>query len=83
MLDILGKCNIAAVHGSTHKYMRGALLSIISPTMIRDQILPKIDEFMNAQLSNWDDKVINIQEKTKEVCAFILILIQNFKNRIR
>jgi brassinosteroid-6-oxidase 2 len=72
MLDILGKCNIAAVHGSTHKYMRGALLSIISPTMIRDQILPKIDEFMNAQLSNWDDKVINIQEKTKEVCAIIL-----------
>ncbi|GAU48944.1 hypothetical protein TSUD_285330 [Trifolium subterraneum] len=67
MLDILGKCNIAAVHGSTHKYMRGALLSIISPTMIRDQILPKIDEFMNAQLSNWDDKVINIQEKTKEM----------------
>jgi brassinosteroid-6-oxidase 2 len=40
--------------------------------MIRDQILPKIDEFMNAQLSNWDDKVINIQEKTKEVCAIIL-----------
>ncbi|WJX65763.1 Cytochrome P450 85A [Trifolium repens] len=67
MLDILGKCNIAAVHGSTHKYMRGALLSIISPTMIKDQILPKIDEFMNAQLSNWDDKVINIQEKTKEM----------------
>ncbi|CAJ2665857.1 cytochrome P450 85A-like [Trifolium pratense] len=67
MLDILGKCNIAAVHGSTHKYMRGALLSIISPTMIREQILPKIDEFMSAQLSNWDDKVINIQEKTKEM----------------
>ena len=69
MLDILGKCNIAAVHGSTHKYMRGALLSIISPTLIRDQILPKIDEFMRAHLSNWDNKVINIQEKTKEVCV--------------
>ena len=68
MLDILGKCNIAAVHGSTHKYMRGALLSIISPTLIRDQLLPKIDQFMRAHLSNWGDKVINIQEKTKEVC---------------
>ncbi|CAL5186060.1 unnamed protein product [Lathyrus oleraceus] len=67
MLDILGKCNIAAVHGSTHKYLRGALLSIISPTMIRDQILPKIDEFMSFQLSHWDDKIINIQEKTKEM----------------
>jgi len=69
MLDILGKCNIAAVHGSTHKYMRGALLSIISPTSIRDQLLPKIDEFIRAHLSNWDNKVINIQEKTKEVCV--------------
>jgi brassinosteroid-6-oxidase 1 len=83
MLDILGKCNIAAVHGSTHKYMRGALLSIISPTMIRDQILPKLDEFMSAQLRNWDDKIINIQEKTKEVCSFILIHIQCFENRTR
>ncbi|KAL2335393.1 hypothetical protein Fmac_016606 [Flemingia macrophylla] len=75
MLDILGKCNIAAVHGSTHKYMRGALLSIISPTLIRDQLLPKIDEFMRAHLSNWDNKVINIQEKTKEV-AFLSSLKQ-------
>ncbi|KAL2586083.1 hypothetical protein AAZV13_13G032500 [Glycine max] len=75
MLDILGKCNIAAVHGSTHKYMRGALLSIISPTLIRDQLLQKIDQFMRAHLSNWDDKVINIQEKTKEM-AFLSSLKQ-------
>ncbi|XP_057447745.1 cytochrome P450 85A-like [Lotus japonicus] len=75
MLDILGKCNIAAVHGSTHKYMRGALLSIISPTLIRDQLLPKIDEFMSAHLSDWDNKVINIQEKTKEM-AFLSSLKQ-------
>ncbi|KAF5457610.1 cytochrome P450 85A [Juglans microcarpa x Juglans regia] len=67
MLDILGKCNIAAVHGSTHKYMRGALLALISPTMIRDQLLPKIDEFMRSHLSSWDNQIINIQEKTKEM----------------
>lgn len=67
MLDILGKCNIAAVHGSTHKYMRGALLALINPTMIRDQILPKIDEFMRSHLTGWDNQVINIQEKTKEM----------------
>jgi len=71
MLDILGTRNIAAVHGSTHKYMRGALLSIISPTLIRDQLLPKIDEFMRTHLIDWDNKVINIQEKTKEVCFTI------------
>ncbi|GAU14014.1 hypothetical protein TSUD_168390 [Trifolium subterraneum] len=57
MLDILGKCNIAAVHGSTHKYMRGTLLSIISPTLIRNQLLPKIDEFMRKHLSHWDNKM--------------------------
>ncbi|KAK9272033.1 hypothetical protein L1049_002402 [Liquidambar formosana] len=67
MLDILGKCNIAAVHGSTHKYMRGALLALISPTMIKDQLLPKIDKFMRSHTSNWDNKIINIQEKTKEM----------------
>ncbi|CAK9160541.1 unnamed protein product [Ilex paraguariensis] len=69
MLDILGECNIAAVHGSTHKTMRGSLLALVSPTMIRDQLLPKIDEFMRSHLCNWDNKVIDIQEKTKEVCV--------------
>ncbi|KAL3525830.1 hypothetical protein ACH5RR_014202 [Cinchona calisaya] len=67
MLDILGKSNIAAVHGSAHKYMRGALLSLISPTMIRQHLLPKIDEFMRSHLSNWGNSVIDIQEKTKEM----------------
>lgn len=75
MLDILGKCNIAAVHGSTHKYMRGALLSLISPTMIRDHILPKIDLFMRSHLSNWHNQVIDIQQKTKEM-AFLSSLKQ-------
>ncbi|KDP24291.1 hypothetical protein JCGZ_25587 [Jatropha curcas] len=67
MLDILGKCNIAAVHGSTHKYMRGAVLGLISPSMIREHLLPKIDQFMRTHLSNWDNKIIDIQHKTKEM----------------
>lgn len=68
MLDILGKCNIAAVHGATHKNMRGALLSLVNPTMIRDQLLPKIDRFMRSHLAHWDDgSIIDLQDKTKQV----------------
>eukprot|EP00262_Sarcandra_glabra_P014360 TRINITY_DN4196_c0_g1_i1.p1 TRINITY_DN4196_c0_g1~~TRINITY_DN4196_c0_g1_i1.p1 ORF type:complete len:465 (+),score=80.36 TRINITY_DN4196_c0_g1_i1:62-1456(+) len=67
MLDILGKNNIAAVHGSLHKYMRGTMLSLISPTMIRGQLLTKIDKIMKSHLSNWNDRIINIQDKTKEM----------------
>lgn len=67
MLNILGKCNIAAVHGPTHKAMRGAMLGLVNPTMIRDQLLPKIDEFMRYHVSNWHGKVIDIQQKTKEM----------------
>lgn len=67
MLDILGTYNIAAVHGSAHKNMRGAVLALLSPAMIRDQHLPKIDDFMRKHLSDWDNKVIDIQQKTKEV----------------
>jgi brassinosteroid-6-oxidase 2 len=47
--------------------MRGALLSLISPTMIREQLLPTIDEFMRTHLSYWDTKIIDIQQMTKEV----------------
>lgn len=67
MLDILGKCNIAAVHGSAHKNMRGALLSLVSASTIRDQILPKIDDFMRSHLRKWDNKVVDIHQKTKEM----------------
>ncbi|KAL2552194.1 Cytochrome [Forsythia ovata] len=79
MIDILGKCNIAAVHGSAHKHMRGALLALISPTMIKHQLLPKIDDFMRSHLSNWDNKIIDIQEKTKEM-AFLSSLRQIASN---
>lgn len=75
MLDILGKCNIAAIHGSAHKHMRGALLSLISPTMIKDQLLPKINDVMRSHLSKWDKQVVDIQEKTKEM-AFLSSLRQ-------
>ncbi|RYQ86090.1 hypothetical protein Ahy_B10g105754 isoform A [Arachis hypogaea] len=74
MVDILGNCNIAAVHGSTHKYLRGALLSIIGPAMVRDQLLTKIDHFMRSHLSNWDNQVLDIQRKTKEM-TFLLSLM--------
>nr|WMZ41212.1 cytochrome P450 family 85 subfamily A polypeptide 1 [Ipomoea batatas] len=75
MLDILGKCNIAAVHGAAHKHMRGALLSLISPSMIRYQLLPKIDEFMRSHVGTWDRKVIDIQDKTNKM-AFLSSLKQ-------
>ncbi|EPS63273.1 hypothetical protein M569_11512, partial [Genlisea aurea] len=67
MLDILGKSNIAAVHGSAHKHMRGALLSLISPAMIKQRLLPKMDDFIRSHLDGWDDKIVDIQHKTKEV----------------
>ncbi|RWW48479.1 hypothetical protein BHE74_00045444 [Ensete ventricosum] len=67
MLDILGRSNIAAVRGDMHKTMRSCMLGLVSPPMIRDQLLPKIDEFMRSYIDDWGGRVIDIQEKTKEV----------------
>ncbi|KAJ0981950.1 hypothetical protein J5N97_010205 [Dioscorea zingiberensis] len=67
MLNILGKSNIAAVHGSLHKTMRTVMLGLINPSEIRDKLLLKIDQSMRSLLTNWNDKVIDIQEKTKEM----------------
>ena len=78
MLDILGKCNIAAVHGDAHKLMRGALLAIVSPTMIKDRLLLQVDEFMRSHLRNWDSQIIDIQEKTKQVYFSFLKYCKNF-----
>ncbi|KAL0926575.1 hypothetical protein M5K25_002814 [Dendrobium thyrsiflorum] len=70
MLDILGECNIAAVTGPLHKSMRNTMLGLINPSMMREQLLPKVDEFMRSHLSNWSEKVIDIQEKTKEMALY-------------
>ena len=68
MIDILGTCNIAAVHGPNHRLMRGSLLSLISPAMMNDHLLPKIDDFMRSYLCGWDElETVDIQEKTKHV----------------
>ncbi|CAL9767092.1 unnamed protein product [Musa acuminata subsp. burmannicoides] len=67
MLDVLGRSNIAAVHGSLHKIMRSVMLGLVSPPLIRDQLLPKIDEFMRSYIDDWNGRVIDIQEKTKEM----------------
>ncbi|CAH8384999.1 unnamed protein product [Eruca vesicaria subsp. sativa] len=76
MLDILGTCNIAAVHGPSHKLMRGSLLSLISPAMMKDHLLPKVDEFMRSYLCGWDEvETVDIQEKTKHM-AFLSSLLQ-------
>ncbi|CAD5333435.1 unnamed protein product [Arabidopsis thaliana] len=76
MLDILGTCNMAAVHGSSHRLMRGSLLSLISSTMMRDHILPKVDHFMRSYLDQWNElEVIDIQDKTKHM-AFLSSLTQ-------
>lgn len=79
MLDILGTCNMAAVHGSSHRLMRGSLLSLISSNMMRDHILPKVDHFMRSYLGQWNDlENIDIQDKTKHVCvlSFSLFLLK-------
>ncbi|XP_007045811.2 PREDICTED: cytochrome P450 85A [Theobroma cacao] len=72
MLDILGKCNIAAVHGSAHKRIRGSLLSLIGPLVIKDELLPKIDKLMRSFLENWNgESTIDIQERTNEMALSI------------
>ncbi|MED6180106.1 hypothetical protein PIB30_007265 [Stylosanthes scabra] len=71
----MGECNISVVHGSTHKYVRSALLPLISPTMVRDQLLPTIDQFVRSYVSNWDNQVMDIQQKIKEM-AFLSSLQQ-------
>ncbi|KAK6921886.1 Cytochrome P450 [Dillenia turbinata] len=70
-LDILGKCNIAAVHGAAHKHIRGSLLSIVNPNMIKDRLFAKIDKAVRPFLANWDGKIVDIQEKMIEMAVLL------------
>lgn len=71
MLDILGKWNIAAVQSDLHKTMRGAMLALINPSMIKGHLLSDINEFMDIHLQHWNDRVINLQDKTKEMVLLL------------
>ncbi|XP_038718356.1 cytochrome P450 85A-like [Tripterygium wilfordii] len=79
MVDILGRLNIAAVHGSDHKRVRGSLLSLIGPPLIKDQLFAKIDHFMSSFLQHWDGQTIDIQEKASEM-AFLISLKETMEN---
>ncbi|VAH24390.1 unnamed protein product [Triticum turgidum subsp. durum] len=67
MLDILGRNNIAAVHGPLHRVMRGAMLGLVRPAALRTSLLPKIDAFMRDHLHGWAGSVVDVQAKTKEM----------------
>lgn len=67
MHNILGQNNICAVHGSPHKILRGSLLSLISPIMIKESLLPRIDNVIRYLVDGLNGKTIDIQEKTEEV----------------
>ncbi|XP_042466481.1 cytochrome P450 85A1-like [Zingiber officinale] len=67
LTNIMGKWNVAALHGPQHKAMRSAMIALVGPTAIRDQLLPKIDEFMRSYLCHWNNRVIDIQEESKEL----------------
>ncbi|XP_048318957.2 cytochrome P450 85A [Ziziphus jujuba] len=67
MLEMLGKFNIGALHGSAHKHIRGSLLSLVGPPAIKDQLLSKINKFMSSFLLDWDGETIDIQEKTNKM----------------
>ncbi|KQK14264.1 cytochrome P450 85A1 [Brachypodium distachyon] len=67
MLDILGRNNIAAVHGPLHRAMRGSMLALVRPASIRSSLLPKIDAFMRSHLHGWAGDLVDIQDKTKEM----------------
>lgn len=70
--DILGKHNVGVVTGSAHKYLRGSLLSLVNPTMIKDHLLLNIDESVRSFLANWEGKTIDLQDRTVEVCVYKL-----------
>ncbi|XP_044454623.1 cytochrome P450 85A1 [Triticum aestivum] len=73
MQDILGRNNIGALHGSMHRFIRGAMLGLVHPAAIRASLLPKIDAFMRSHLDGWSGSVVDIQAKTKEVTLLSML----------
>ncbi|KAI4358002.1 hypothetical protein L6164_001911 [Bauhinia variegata] len=71
MMDMIGSRNIFAVHGVDHKRIRGSLSTALGPAAIRVHLLPIIDKYTKSFLDNWAGKIIDIQEKTKEMSFLV------------
>lgn len=82
MRNIIGSKNIAAVHGSTHKYIRGSLLSLIGPPVVKDHLLQDVDRLMRSFLHNWDGKTIDIQDMTNEVYNFYYMYVTGIYSKV-
>ncbi|KAJ4748919.1 Cytochrome P450 family protein [Rhynchospora pubera] len=71
--EMTGKWNTFSLYGSEHKAMRGALISLMSASVLKERLLPKIDEFMQSYLSNWSDKILDFQKKSNEVVMLLVL----------
>ncbi|KAI4358003.1 hypothetical protein L6164_001912 [Bauhinia variegata] len=79
MRNILGDNSVVAVHGISHKRIRGSLLAVSGPAATRDHHLQKIDKFTRSFLDNWAGKIIDIQLKTKKMIFLVSmnLIIEN------
>nr|GMC61081.1 cytochrome P450 85A1-like [Ipomoea batatas] len=63
--DVMGKYNIAMMHGPNHKLFRGSLLSLVGTPMIRQHLLPKIEKYMKLYLQDFHGRtILDIQQET-------------------
>ncbi|KAJ3692477.1 hypothetical protein LUZ60_012827 [Juncus effusus] len=75
MTNILGKWNFTNLTGTEHKAMRGVLMSLITAPAMKEQLLPKINEFMESYIQDWSGRVLDLQDKSNEVVMLLILKI--------
>ncbi|KAJ3679706.1 hypothetical protein LUZ60_017717 [Juncus effusus] len=73
MLDLVGEQSLSNLSGAEHKTMRGVLMPMISAPSMRDQLLPKINEFMQSYLANWSGRILDLQDKSHEIVMLLTL----------
>ncbi|CAL5351423.1 unnamed protein product [Camellia sinensis] len=81
--EVLKLWNSTRINEHTEKVKLHSILATLSEfehaekgdALYESQLLPKLDDFMRCHLSNWDNTLIDIQQKTKEM-AFLSSLNQ-------
>ncbi|KAK1306028.1 Cytochrome P450 90A1 [Acorus calamus] len=65
--NLLGSHSLLLMKGPLHKHFHSLTVSFVSPSVIRDSLLPDIDRLVRHNLDSWAGRTVLLLSETKKV----------------
>ncbi|XP_010242200.1 PREDICTED: cytochrome P450 90D2 [Nelumbo nucifera] len=76
LTELMGKSSILQINGSLHRRIHGLIGAFLKSSHLKDQITQDMQKYVQQSMGRWkDDKLIYIQDETKNIGFQILVKV--------